>query len=576
MHYLAEHDRDNGRRGRNGYSGRAAATLAGRSEHSSQERDMDVRTQIRRNVLEPANSDRPVRPVRSLAFSLLFTVSAALGGAALPFTFGEMFPRSFTATAVVGVERNETVDAMAARLKNNETFDRLAETLDLRREPALAGRATGPLAVATDLLTGAETTSAPPATALRRSLAETLSLMPDRDAGQLSLAVTTADPLLSVRLANAFAGQGVEQAAASALDAAHGLTAARKAAEEAEKELADFSAVPDDTNLDEASRLAADLEARDADITAREETLATLKVESARIAALKITDMAAGLADAGFDVPVFDDARQKYTAAKLELDQLATELGPRHPRLVAARSATDEARVRLQDALRKLDTVYKDRLKAAMRGLDDAKAARAKLDAGSTDVKNHFTTLETLKQDADRLRADYLDKVDISRAAPAPVTARVMSLARPDTVIANGASPAFVAMAGAGMGILLAFAWLYLTGRARVDADEEEATDTDEHTAGEWRRDVEPHRGRDGDGWRADDVWGPPSAENDDEPLAERLRALLRRSAEMDFRETMRSNSPDRQSELEEIRRRMMSLRHRVQEYNARRDGERY
>lgn len=549
MRYPAEHGKASWREGEGGYSGRAAPRR-----------------------FEPANAGTPPRPeplprARSLAFSLIFAASAALGGAALPFTFGEMFPRSFTATAVVGVEKPAAVDALASGLRAEENLERIVLDLGLQREPAFAGASPGALAVATDLLSGTERTAAPPAAALQRALAGTLSTMPDRQAGRLSLAVTTADPELSVRIANAFAHRGVEQAAAEALDEAHGLTAARKAAEDAERALADFTAAEGSGSLDEAARRAAEIATRDADIAAREAALATLKSDSARVSALKIADTAANLADLGIDAPAFDDARQKYVAARLDFDRFAADLGPRHPRLLAARSAAEDARNRLQDALRKLDIVYKDKVRAATRALDEAKAARAKLDAGPVEGDN-LDALENLKREADRLRADYLDKLDISRAVPQPTPARLIDNARMETVIANGASPLLVAVAGAGLGLLAAFAWLYFTGRTR--AAEEEGSPVEEPA---FAPESLPESER---GWYEDDEWGPPPAENDDEPLAERLRALLRRSAAMDEREAERRAGPDRQAELEEIRRRMASLRDRVEAYNARRISSRY
>lgn len=538
---------------------------------------------------QPANSDQVRhRPVRGFAFSLLFIGAAALGGGALPFTFGEMFPRSFTATAVLGMEKHGAVDFMASRMKAGDTLEQIVQTLDLAHEPALAGVVPSPMAVATDLLAGTERTAARPAIALQRMLASTLSLMPDRASGQLSLAVTTPDAVLSVRIANAFATRSIEQAAAQAMDDSLGLTTARKAAEEAERAVNDFTASHASSDIDAASSRAAEIAARDADISAREAALATLKGDSARVGGLKITDAVSTLADLGIDAPVFDDTRQKYISAKLELDRLSAELGPRHPRLLAARSAAEDARNRLQEALRKLDTVYKDKVKVAVRALDEAKAARARLDTAATDTQNGLETLETLKRQAERLRADYLDKLDISAAAPPPpAPARLIAPARLESVIANGPSPFFVSIGGAGIGLLLAFVWLYLAGRIRMDEAEPDRDEPDvlelEHQPDRFhRREDSARRGDDQERYafaadqHDEDAWTPPPAHNDDEPLAERLRAVLRRSAEMDQREAMRTTAPDRQAELDVIRLRMASLRSRVEAYNARRASSRH
>lgn len=508
----------------------------------------------------PSGAHAGSRRRRSLGFSLLFAASAALGGAALPFTFGEMFPRSFTATAVVGVEKGEAAARLAASLKADETLERVASALDLSREPLLSGTVPGPLAVAGDLLTGRDTTAALPAVALRRTLSESLSLMPDRRAGQVSLAVTTPSPALSVRIANAFAGDSVSRATEQAVDEAHGLTLARTAAEKAERALADFTAAHAAADPDAAARTQADIAAADAEIASREETLALLRKESGRVSSLDLADAVDRSADLGLDMPSFDEARQKYVAAKLDYDRLTADLGPRHPRLLAARSAADDARNRLQEALRKLDAAYKDRVKTATRALEEAKAARSRLAPVSEGAENELSQQAALQHEADRLRAEYLDRLDISRAAPPPpATVQVLMPARLETVIANGAAPLLVAVAGAGLGLIAAFVWLYASGALRRSG---EADSADEPVAADYGF----------DGANDDDDWGPPPAENDDLPLAERLRAVLRRSAEMDEREAHYPSVGDpREAELEEIRRRMAALRQRVEAYQSNR-----
>lgn len=529
---------------------------------------------------QPANGDAPpVYGGRSPGFIAAFLIAAALGGAALPFTFGDMFPRSFTATAVLGMERGEPVSAMAARLKETATLENVAAVLDLKREPLLAGGQPGAFAVATDLLTGTEKTASPLDAALSRRLSESLSLMLSREAGQLSLAVTTPDARLSVRIANAFADAGVNRAAAEAVDQAHGLTAAREAAERAERALADFTTRPNTGDRQEETRLSAEIAAHDAAISELEGTLAEAKDKSARIAALKIADISSGTAQFDFDAPLFDAAREKFVTAKLELDTLSAQLGPRHPRLLAAQKTVEEARTRLQEALRKLDTGAKERVKTVTRALDEAKATRATLQSPA-EIAEDPDRLEVLTREAERLRADYLDRVDISRAAPPPASARILIAASEQTVIVNGPRPAVIAFTGGVFGLLLALGWLFvgprLAGAARREDFAPEDDNAFETRDSRFARHEDRWDGEDDwrdENWREDDDWGPPPAHNDDLPLAERLREVLRRSAEMDYRETLRHGGDDRQAELETIRRRMAVLRNRVEAYNARRSG---
>lgn len=570
MRYSAEQDRTGQGRARGSHGDTAGA----RSRHET-----------------PA----PRRPTgRSILITAVFLASTALGAVALPATLNLFMPGTYTATAILGAGKAETIAAMASGVRSPVTLDAVATTLDLAHEPSMAGQAPGALSVATDILAGTEKTASLPGATVRRRLAESLSVMPDPRGGSLALATTTSSAELAVRLANAFANAGVDQAAANAVDEAFGLSRAREAAENAERALADFTASQKAAGGEDASHLSAEIAAHDAAVSAREEALATLKDESAHISALKLADLASGKDASGLDAPLLDAARQKYIAAKLEFDRLSAELGPRHPRLLAAKSTADDARNGLQEALRQLDADYKARVRTASRALDEAKSARAALDAGTEKTENtNPGQLEALQREAERLRADYLDKLDISRAAPLPpASARIVRAASLERVVFNGVSSLYAGLAGAGLGLLLAFGWLAFTRTTARDEDDETDFEAEEmprrpatllHWTEEDRRPA-PDSDRslrlaydadNDDGYADDDDWGPPPAENDDMPLADRLRMLLRRSAEMDFRETMRSDQPGRQDELEEIRRRMDELRDRVAAYNARRPSSR-
>ena len=565
-----------------------------------------------------ANTDEARPERRSIGFIVAFLAAAALGGASLPFSFGEMFPRSFTATSVIGFDpataSKQTIDDMTQRLKAPESLDGVITALNLAREPLVAavpvvdaGEPSGVQGRAIN----AE---------IRRTLSGMMDFAPNTAAARLSVSITTPSPVLSVRIANAMASEGVSRTAASALTDEAGLSAARKAMENAEQAYADLAGGPDGEKLDEAARATARLESLDADISAREAALKSLKDESARVSSLKVADLAGSSTLAIPESAQLDTARQKYISAKLELDRLSVDLGARHPRLLAARSAVDDSQNRLQDAIRQLDVNSRDRVNAAASALKALKAERAKLAPVAESGKAGLEELNRLKAEAERLRTAYMEGLDASQANEGAATpAHIVAQASVETITVDGPSPALVATGGAILGLAAGLLWLYATGR-RDDDEEDEAAEpafADEpayeapRPARRAARTVAPAAWRDPygddeederpaaysreravyeDEWDAytphsarwpderedyvygdDGLWGPPDAENDDRPLADRLRLMLQRHAAMDERELGRRSMDPREAEMDEIRRRMAALRERVEDYHTRR-----
>lgn len=604
MHYSNDHGRDSTR----------AKTRA--NARAGQRREAVRAAETRRFLA--ANLDEPRPERRSIGFIVAFLAAAALGGASLPFSFGEMFPRAFTATAVIGFDpataSKQTIDEMTQRLKAPESLDGVITALNLSREPLVA---VVPVVESGDV-SGVQGRAMN--AEIRRTLTGMMDFTPNTAAARLSVSITTPSPLLSVRIANAMASEGVSRTAATALTGEAGLASARKAMEDAEQAYADLAGGPDGEKLDEAARATARLESLDADISAREAALKSLKDESARVSSLKVADLAGSSTLAVPESAQLDAARQKYISAKLELDRLSVDLGARHPRLLAARSAVDDNQTRLQEAIRQLDANYKDRVTAAASALKAAKAERAKLAPVAESGKAGLDELNRLKAEAERLRTVYMEGLDASQTSEGAATpAHIVAQASVETISIDGPSPALVAAGGGILGLAAGLLWLYAT--ARRDDDEEEA-DADvahadepvyeaprparraprtiapaswhdpygddfeaERSAAymreraiyedEWNA-YTPHSPRWQDGredyvYGDDGLWGPPDAENDDRPLADRLRLMLQRHAAMDEREAGRPSMDPRDAEVDEIRRRMAALRERVADYQTRR-----
>lgn len=607
MHHSKDHGR-NGRRGMHGAAARAETHRAPR--HSGEPRRFSA-----------ANGDEAAPAGRSLGFAVVFLAAAALGGAALPFAFGEMFPRSFTATAIVGFDpaaaSRQALDDMMVRLKAPESLDGVVSALDLAREPLVAG-----LQSPEDGGQGRGADNS----RLRRTLTDMLDFQPNIAAARLSVSVMSQSPVLAVRIANAVASEGVNRTAVSALADEAGLAGARRAMENAEQAFADLAGGPDGEKLDKAARDLQRIESLDADIAAREAALRSLKDESARMARSNMSDLAAAVAASGPEAAQLDAARQKYMAAKLELDRLAVDLGTRHPRLVAAQAAAEETRQRLQEAIRQLEAGYRERVGAAETALKSLRRERGRLAPVAESGKAGVEELARLRSEAERLRTVYLEKLDAGQSENAVAApAHIVAQASVETVTVEGVSPEIIAAGGALAGLAAAALWLYASSRRDEDDEDEDENERAAHVAADYDDDVDdgdadrfavapqrfarqPAEGSRDDGRRYEDhdrmplwerdrdnfgeplyradqrhasredyvydedgFWGPPPAENDDMPLADRLRLMLRRHAEMEAREADRLAADPRASEIEEIRRRMASLRERVESYGTRR-----
>lgn len=603
MHYSNDHGRDGAR-------GKQRAMT-----HAERYREPVRGPNARRFSAANTDEARPER--RSIGFIVAFLAAAALGGASLPFSFGEMFPRAFTATAVVGFDpaaaSKQAIDEMTQRLKAPESLDSVITALSLAREPLVAAAPLADAAAEPGVQGRAANTE------IRRTLSGMLNFTPNTAAARLSVSITTPSPVLSVRIANAVASEGVSRTAATALTSEAGLANARKAMEDAEQAYADLAGGPDGEKLDETARATARLESLDADIAAREAALRSLKEESSRVATLKVTDLAASSTLAVPESAQLDAARQKYISAKLELDRLSVDLGARHPRLLAARGALDDSQTRLQDAIRQLDANYKDRVTGAANALKALKTERAKLAPLVESGKSGLDELNRLKADAERLRTAYMESLDASQSGEVAITpAHIVAQASVETVMVEGPSPMLVAAGGALFGLVAGLLWLYATGRREADDDEtvdalaEEAMIEPARPVRRVARAMAPAPWRDPYATYAEDerpapymreraayednmahsarwqderqdyvygddgLWGPPDAENDDRPLADRLRAMLHRQAAMESCSLPRPESDPRASELDEIRRRMASLRERVEHYHTRRDISRF
>ncbi len=113
-----------------------------------------------------------------------------------------------------------------------------------------------------------------------------------------------------------------------------------------------------------------------------------------------------------------ESLRQRYLSAQMNVDQLSAELGPRHPRFLAAKAAADEARAAVAKAL---SGVVADLNRQKARAAKDLDGVKPKLEVlQKRSVPEPVTRRLELEKNVENARKIYLDRLreaNISQAS---------------------------------------------------------------------------------------------------------------------------------------------------------------
>ncbi|MDO3434869.1 succinoglycan biosynthesis protein exop [Rhizobium sp. CBN3] len=389
------------------------------------------------------------------------TVAAAtILGAGLPMLMPAA-PALYRAETTLAVKtdtasRAAFTQAAAKGLLSARAVASMVTTLKLDRDPEFVGTGANAFAVVLDLLS-ASGAAADPASRAEAALKHAVEIVPDAAAGTIRVRVTTGDGAKSTRIAArlAEAAGGDARGGNAETDAV-----LRKAYDEAQAELAAFTAKSGEGNVKVAIDLRRQIDRLDADLKEAEESILAAKAKADQLKAAKLADVLDGSLSSDMISPALQDWRDKYAVARTALAQLSAELGPRHPRLLQQQAETDGLKANMVKELARLAQLANAAAKAAVdarKGLNDR---RNTLIAQSRDTGVDLSRLIELREKANAARS----RLEEAASASATADDGHMTMLKPPLASAISATDGLTgrALAGAATGLAIGLSLAFL------------------------------------------------------------------------------------------------------------------
>lgn len=376
----------------------------------------------------------------------------AVFGITISFAALQLNGPQFRAETQIAVttQGGDTIHSAIAELGSRAALDNVIRTLNLasieENRPTI-------IRVISEVLSGEVTTVSQTEETARQRLRDAMSVNYDAAAGRIVLGAKAADPQTAAALANQLTGElrhafvtSVGESPSPQLDAM------RKAAGRAESALAGFVGKLDDETREKLQSLHDARRNLDTDIVGAERRLAELGDKQQMASAMTLADVLAKPLPDSLEFTGLEYERQRYVQAELAMQQLAVNLGPLHPRLIAAKGALDGARRDVGSALRQLVASLKDDLASTTGSLAELKDSKAALEADKllNETAEQLSSLQVAAEEARR----NLEKIETASPSSTPI----MTSAPP---ILKAASPAAAERLGpdvvrlAGLGALI-------------------------------------------------------------------------------------------------------------------------
>ncbi|MEZ2222471.1 succinoglycan biosynthesis protein exop [Rhizobium sp. RCC_161_2] len=365
-------------------------------------------------------------PQRRWAFglgSVAFGVAVSLAGAFVPTILAS--PPRYASQAVLRVEGQGLLDVVAKRVGAPSLLSDLVARLKLDRDPEFTGGHAGAFGVAMDLLSGNGNASDAPSRA-QAILRKDIAVIADARTGTLHLTVTTGNPTRSVEIANRLADATIYDAMVAhgtGLTGKNSAPADRslKNLEQAKAALANFKAQYGDDKIAVALDQQAQRQRLDGEIKASEAAVLSARSRASAARSATPATVMSGALPGDLSSAGLDDLRSRYSAAKIVLSQLSTQLGPRHPRLLAQQATVDSLAGDIRNQLQRLVASSDAALKTA---LEDQAKLTARMGAlGQKTVDVDMARLAQLQDDVAAAQSRYdadLQNVDTAPAEVAP------------------------------------------------------------------------------------------------------------------------------------------------------------
>ena len=422
----------------------------------------DLETRLSSGSIEPLSSPIMLRSRRGPLKRALTKAAAfaVLGGVVGALLFDWM-PRDYAVETRLkidapGADPRSIADA-AANLRSKARLDQLIRTLDLDHTSEFAVDRTSMLTLVSDIVSGRETTVGQAEAVLRRNLAQAVSTNYDPAAGAVTISVTAAGVDEAARMANALGAMLRDDMAATGLPGTDPeVSGVREELEKAQAGLSGFLAGVDGKRLAQLRRAESEERALAAQVSGTEAELVNLRGKLEQAAAMSVADVLDKPLPNSLEFTALDYQRQRFVEAKLALDQLSGDLGPRHPRLLAGQAALESVRSDIGKGLERLVSSLKEQEAATAKRLADLQARQQakSVDAGAAEAASKLAKLESAVEQA---RTGYLTALQRSEKAArsAPATASIIKPASSEAASPLGPSRLLLSGAGAAAGLLL-------------------------------------------------------------------------------------------------------------------------
>ncbi|MEN3147291.1 hypothetical protein ABCW43_08255 [Neorhizobium sp. IRAMC:178] len=536
-------------------------------------------------------------------------------GALLPLLFVETVPHQFSAETRLKVEAASegSINTAAAALRSRTNLDNVIRALNLGRDSEFSVDRPSVVRIVSDIVSGEAMTVSEAENRLRERLSQAIVTSYDRRAGQLAISVTAGEPEEAARIANMLGDTFHDEIAFSGTkSSAPVVEKLRQTLEHAQAALSGFIAETDAQKLAELRRTEGEGQQLAAEINEVTAQLGELKQKAAQASAMKLSDVLNKPLPDSLEYTGLDYQRQRHVEAKLAVDQLSSDLGPRHPRLAAAQAALADVKNDIQDALKQLGSSLRQQEAAAAKHLAELKARQAKK-PDDKEIADSGTRLAALEAAVDEARRNYLEALHGSEAKASKAKVSVVVPAVAASAAVMGPSSAELSGVGALIGFSLGVALVFLRRRTLRPASSADEMDQADEPALIVDRDLLAEHLDEQDFLSEDPAYDRPTYEPEpsrrprhpapanDSPLADHIREMLmvnRRpasEAELPFlvaavmagrladgpsygapRRPVPSPEEVRKAEeLRELRRNMAELRERVQVYSDRRNASR-
>lgn len=399
---------------------------------------------------------------KSLISGAILLASAAFGAtvpAVLPFDLNQTYSASaeyslLPKSSSIGNPVNQAQNLLA----QSGTLDAIAEQLDWSLVGAAGDGPQTSLDFLSEIMTGREMTIGRSEAAQRTRLEGMLSIAPAGNANGVIVSASAADAQFAADSANAAAVRLAALAAGTASSAGNvQIDLARKTLEQAQIAL-DNSGVSDEEVRAER-QVATERDALSADVERLQTQFETLTGQGEALLKMKFSDVLTQVLPEDMALSGLENLRQRYLSAKMNVDQLSAELGPRHPRFLAAKAAADEGRAAVARALSVIVTDINRQKATAAKELEDLRAKLAVLQ--NRTVPEAVSRRLELENNLEVARKSYLETMRQSNVDPsATIKVAQTRIASADDVSTTGLPHWIYTILGALAGLCLGGACL--------------------------------------------------------------------------------------------------------------------